>query len=106
MDTSLQNLHVACLKKHRQFLQEELDPLFFSDLLFEEGAIELLEHDKVTEERKCKKQISNLLEIVNENKNDCFHFLLYYLLNKDYDHIIKEIVGPVKEIDPHGTCFT
>lgn len=94
MDSSLKDLHVSCLQKHRQFLQEELDPMLFSDRLFEERALDLLEHDKVTEENKLIKQVSHLLDILTENKNECFHFLLYILQNEKCKGIIDEIVSP------------
>nr|XP_022302858.1 uncharacterized protein LOC111110586 isoform X2 [Crassostrea virginica] len=97
LDIELQSLNVSCLQEHEQLLKNELDPLYLCDLLFEERAIELFEHDKVTEERRCNKQIPLLLEIVTENRNKCFHFFLHILLNRDYDHIIKKIVGPVEE---------
>ena len=102
MDTALQSLNVSCLQEHQQLLKNELDPLYLSDLLFEERAIELFEHDKVTEESRCEKQIPLLLEIVTENKNKCFHFFLHILLNRDYEHIIKKIVGPVEETVQNG----
>ncbi|XP_078339927.1 uncharacterized protein LOC111110586 isoform X5 [Crassostrea virginica] len=97
LDTALQSLNVSCLQEHQQLLKNELDPLYLSDLLFEERAIELFEHDKVTEESRCNKQTPLLLGIVNENKNECFHFFLHILLNRDYKHIIKKIVEPVEE---------
>ena len=102
MDTELQSLNVSCLQEHQQLLKNELDPLYLCDLLFEERAIELFEHDKVTEESRCNKQIPLLLEIVTENKNNCFHFFLYILLTRDYDHIIKKIVEPFAETFQNG----
>lgn len=102
LDTALQSLNVSCLQEHQQLLKNELDPLYLCDLLFEERAIELFEHDKVTEESRCDKQIPLLMEIVTENKNKCFHFFLDILLNRDYEHIIKKIVGPVEETVQNG----
>ena len=106
MDTALQNLDVSCLQEHQQLLKNELDPLYLCDLLFEERAIKLFEHDKVTEERRCNQQIPLLLEIVAENKNECFHFFLHLLLNRDYEHIVKEIVGPAEETVQNGRLIS
>ena len=102
LETALHNLNVSCLQEHQQLLKNELDPLYLCDLLFEERAIELFEHDKVTEENRCNKQTPLLLGIVNENKNECFHFFLHILLNSDYEHIIKKIFEPVEETVQNG----
>ena len=102
LDTVLQSLNVSCLQEHEQLLKNELDPLYLCDLLFEERAIELFEHDKVTEESRFDKQIPLLLEIVTENKNNCFHLFLHILLNSDYVHILKKMVESVEETVQSG----
>lgn len=61
---------------------EELDPLYVCDLLFEDRAIEIIEHDTITEFESRNQQVRTLLETVKENKNDCFHFFLYTIQNE------------------------
>lgn len=65
----------------------ELEPLDLCDLLFEESAIEIPAHDKITETRTRVKQTKYLLETVQENKNDCFHFFLYILQREEFQFI-------------------
>lgn len=68
-------------------LYNELEPWYFCDLLFEESAIEIPAHDKITETRTRVKQIKYLLETVEENKNDCFHFFLNILQREEFRFI-------------------
>lgn len=91
MSPKLKGLETTCLQKHREVLHNELDPLYLCDLLFEERAITILEHDKITEVKHRQKQIEYLLEKVIENENDCFHFFLYILEREDYK-CIREIL--------------
>lgn len=61
---------------------EQLDPIHVCDLLFEDRAIEIIEHDTITEFESRNQQVRSLLETVKENKNDCFHSFLYTLQNE------------------------
>lgn len=65
---------------------EELEPLDISDLLFEERAVDVYTHDKITESRHRRNQIKYLLDTVRENRNECFHFFLF-ILQKRYIYI-------------------
>lgn len=69
------------LQEHEKVINEELDPLYVCDLLFEDRALEIIEHDTITELKLRKEQVRNLLETVKEDKYDCFHFFLYILQN-------------------------
>ncbi|XP_052678854.1 uncharacterized protein LOC128159711 isoform X2 [Crassostrea angulata] len=91
LSPKLKGLETTCLQKHRKVLHNELDPLYLCDLLFEERAITILEHDEITEVKLRQKQITYLLETVIKNKNDCFHFFLYILEREDYK-CIREIL--------------
>lgn len=73
---------------------DELEPLYLCDLLFEERALELLVHDKITGKKQRQKQIKHLLETVKENKNDCFHFFLYILQKEEYMSVLEELKKP------------
>ena len=92
MCTLLEKLDVSCLDEHKQFLEEELEPLCICDILFEESAINILDHDKATETSRRKKQISHLLDTIKKNENNCFMFFLYILQNQRRHHIIKELL--------------
>lgn len=83
----LRRLNITCLQKHKEMLLDELEPLDFCDLLFEERAIEIPVHDKITETSRRVKQTEYLLETVQENKNDCFHFFLYILQREEFQFI-------------------
>lgn len=85
------SLRTPCLQEHEEFLNEELEPLDISDLLFEEGAMEISAHDKITETSRRQKQMKYLLETVNGNENDCFHFFLYILQKEGYESILDEL---------------
>lgn len=92
MHTLLEKLDTSCLDERTQFLQEELEPLYICDILLEESAISILDHDKATEASRRKKQISYLLDIVKKNQNNCFMFFLYILQSQGRHNIIKELL--------------
>lgn len=94
LSPSLQRLTISCLKKHETFLRDELEPLELCDLLFEERALKILDHDKITENNQRQKQIKHLLETVKENKNDCFHFFLYILQKEEYMSALEKLKKP------------
>lgn len=100
--SELRSLNISCLQEHEEVLLEELDPLHISDLLFEERAIEIVEHDTITEFEYRRLQITNLLKTVKENKNDCFHFFLYILQNEEYVCIREKLERPVPEASRAG----
>lgn len=108
MPSELRGLDIKCLQEHSELLHNELDPLYLCDLLFEERAITILAHDKITEVKQRQKQIRYLLGTVIENENDCFHFFLYILQREDYKYIRETLerhaseagnVGMFKEIN-------
>lgn len=70
-------------------MRAELEPLELSDHLFEERAIEILVHDKITEKIKRSKQTTYLLETLIENENNCFYVFLFILKKYRYDKICK-----------------
>lgn len=79
---SLTFLTTSCLQEHKSTLFDELEPIVVCDLLFEEGAMNILDHDIITETNQRQQQIKKLIEKVKENKKDCFHFFLYILQEK------------------------
>lgn len=58
MSPRLRGLRITCLQEHSELLHNELEPLYLCDLLFEERAITILAHDKITEVKQRQKQIS------------------------------------------------
>lgn len=91
MNQRHRSLKTQCLQEHEEFLNEELEPLDICDLLFEERAIEISAHDKITETSRRQKQMKYLLETVKENKNDCFLFFLYILQKEGHESILEEL---------------
>lgn len=91
MDSSLRTVNISCLQEHEDELQDELDSVYMCDLLFEERAVDIPDHDRVTEARHRQKQIKHLLDTVKENKNDCFHFFLYILQKEESESILQEL---------------
>lgn len=87
LESNLHCLTTACLLKHEDFLYEELEPRDICDFLFEEGAVDILSHDRITETSQRRKQVKYLIKTIMENKHDCFHFFLYILQRKHYGYI-------------------
>lgn len=79
--------NISWLQEQETVLIEHLDPLYVSDLLFEDRAIEIFEHDTITEFEYRNQQVRSLLETVKKNKNDCFHFFLYIYKNVYRNHV-------------------
>lgn len=77
LKSKLRCLTTACLKKYEDVLYDELEPVEICDVLFEESAVDIPSHDKITEQTLRRKQIEYLLNTAMENKHDCFHFFLY-----------------------------
>lgn len=105
MSPSLQSRTISCLEEHKQFLRDELEPLDICDFLFEERALEILDHDKITESGWQKNQIKRLLETVERNENDCFHFFLYILQKKEYKSVLDELERPASETIRDGMFY-
>lgn len=105
MSPSLQPLTLSCLKEHEQFLREELEPLDICDFLFEERALEILDHDKITENGRREKQIKRLLETVERNENYCFHLFLYILQKEEYKYVLEELERPASETIGAGMFY-
>lgn len=102
MSPKLRGLEITCLQEHREVLHNELDPLYLCDLLFEERAITILAHDKITEVKQRQKQIKYLLRTVVENKNDCFYFFLYILQREEYEYIREKLEKPASRAENVG----
>lgn len=79
MPASFSQLNISCLQEYEGILLKELDPLEISDLLFEEEAIDIVDHDQITETAIRLEQTKCLIDTVKENRNDCFHFFLFTL---------------------------
>lgn len=78
---SLRCLTISRLKEFEVFLYDELEPIVICDYLFEESAVDITSHDKITEPTRRRKRTERLLKTVEENKHDCFHFFLYIIQN-------------------------
>lgn len=77
-------------------MYNELDVNDICDHLFEERAMDIPTHDRITETSSRKKQIRYLLETLKENKNDCFYFFLYILQTEEF-HLILDKLGKFSE---------
>lgn len=96
---SLTFLTTYCLQEHEDLLYKELEPIAVCDYLFEEEALNILDHDIITETKQRQKQIKRLIEKLTENKNDCFHFFLYILQKEEFEAIRKTIENPHLETE-------
>lgn len=105
LNAELSRLGISCLQEYERFLLDELEPLDLCDLLFEEDAIKMHTHDKITETKKQLKQAKQLIETVKENENDCFHFFLFTLQRDEYEHIRKELEKNVSGALRDGMIF-
>lgn len=102
MDASLKILNISCLQEHEEILQNELEPLLLCDVLFEEGALDILDHDKVTDKKNIQKQIKQFINIVKEDRNNCFCIFLCILQEMKYDCILRELKGSAQEVVDKG----
>lgn len=91
---SLTSLTTSCLQEHEKGLCDELEPIVVCDLLFEEEAINIFDHDIITETKQRQKQITRLIEHLKENKKDCFHYFLYILQKEEFKTIRKMLENP------------
>lgn len=93
----LKSLKVSCLQDHEGVIYDELDATGICDHLFEERAMDIPTHDRITETSSRTKQIRYLLETLKENKNDCFYFFLYILEREGFHVILNKIEKFPKE---------
>lgn len=99
------SLTTSCLQEHEHTLYDELEPIAVCDLLFEEGAVNIPDHDIITETNQRQKQIKILLEKVKENKKDCFHLFLY-ILQEEYRNIRNMLETPPIVREGMSDCLT
>lgn len=83
----LKRLSPSCLQEQKEFLLDELEPIDLCDLLLEEKAIEIMTHDKITETGERRQQIKDLLQTLQQNENDCFHYFLYIIEKNEFKDI-------------------
>lgn len=88
MSPHLEQLSTSCLQERKEFLLDELDPLDICDLLLEERAIEIMTHDKITEIGERRQQVKDLLQTLQQNENDSFHYFLYIIEKNEFNDII------------------
>lgn len=94
MPEQLGCLRGECLQGNEEFLLDELEPIELCDILLEERAIEIMIHDKITETGERRQQAKDLLQVLQENKNDCFHYFLHIIQNKEYKDIRCQLENP------------
>lgn len=90
----LKRLSTSCLQEQKEFLLDELEPIDICDFLFEERAIEIMTHDKITETGERRQQVKDLLQTLQQNENDCFHYFLYILEKNEFIDIRNELASP------------
>lgn len=66
------------------------------DLLLEERAVDIVDHDKITETKTRREQSKHLMEILEENNNDCFHYFLHILYENNFAKILKLFENPAR----------
>lgn len=107
MPASFSQLNISCLQEYEGILLKELDPLEISDLLFEEEAIDIVDHDQITETAIRLKQTKCLIDTVKENRKDCFHFFLFTLQKNDkYNHVCGELEKPTSAAISDGMFYS
>ena len=89
LDARFEGLNISCLDEHQKQLEEMLEPLDLSDVLFEVGALDFLEHDRITEDECRKNQVIHLLNVLTEDKNDCFYWFQWCLKEENNNSIIE-----------------
>lgn len=92
LSPNLKRLSTWCLQEQKKYLLDELEPINICDFLFEEKAIEIMTHDNITETAKRRQQVEDLLQTLQENKNDCFHYFLY-IIEKNELNDIRNVLG-------------
>lgn len=89
----LKRLSTSCLQEQKEFLLNELEPIDICDFLFEERAIEIMTHDKITEIGERRQQVKDLLQTLQQNENDCFHYFLFILEKNEFIDIRNELAS-------------
>lgn len=87
MSPHLERLSTSCLQEQNEFLLDELEPIDLCDFLLEERAIEIMTHDKITETGERRQQVKDLLQTLQQNENDCFHYFLYIIEKNEFNDI-------------------
>lgn len=80
-----------------------MEPQSICDLLFEERALDIFDHDKITETTGRRNQVPHLIDILKENKNDCFHYFLYILHRENIATIKNKLANLALETAEYGT---
>lgn len=99
MSPHLKRLSTSCLQEQKKYLLDELEPIYICDFLFEEKAIDIMTHDKITETEKRRQQVEDLLQTLQENKNDCFHYFLYIIEKNEFNDIRNVLGGTLHSED-------
>lgn len=86
-------LSPSCLQEQKEFLLDELEPIDLCELLLEEKVIEIMTHDKITETGEGRQQIKDLLQTLQQNENDCFHYFLYIIEKNEFKDIRNELAS-------------
>lgn len=95
MSSYFKSLNTSCLQEQKENLLKELEPIYICDFLFEEKAIEIMTHDRITETKKTRlQQVTDLLQTLQANKNDCFHYFLYIIEKNEFLGIRKALGSP------------
>lgn len=55
--------------------------------MLEERAIEIKAHYKITETEERRQQVKALLQTLQQNENDCFHYFLYIIEKNEFNYI-------------------
>lgn len=99
MSPYLERQTTSCIRGQKKFLLDELEPIDICDFLFEEKAIDIMTHDKITETEKRRQQVEDLLQTLQENKNDCFHYFLYIIEKNEFNDIRNVLGGTLHSED-------
>lgn len=75
-----------------------------SDFLFEVGALDIFEHDRITDDDRRRFQVTHLLKAVKEDKNDCFHWFQFFFKKENNKPII-ELLRSASETASDGMNF-
>lgn len=93
MSFHLKRLSTSCLQEQEEFLLDELEPIDICDFLLEERAIEIMTHDKITETGQRRQQVKDLLQTLQQNENDCFHYFLYIIEKNEFKAIFNVLAS-------------
>lgn len=94
LSPQLKRLSTSCLQEQKELLLDELEPIDFCDFLLEEKAIEIMTHDRITETEERRQQVKDLLQTLQKNENDCFHYFLYIIEKNEFNDIRNVLESP------------